>query len=48
MALLNVEMPELDGIDATAEVKRRHPDVRVLIVTTFGRPDPGRRQRGHR
>lgn len=38
VALLDVEMPGMDGISATAEVKRRFPDVRVLIVTTFGRP----------
>ena len=38
VALLDVEMPGMDGITATAELKRRFPSVRVLIVTTFGRP----------
>ena len=38
VALLDVEMPGLDGISATAEVRREAPDTRVLIVTTFGRP----------
>ncbi|MQW77815.1 response regulator [Nocardioides sp. dk4132] len=38
VALLDVEMPGLDGIAATAEVRRAAPDTRVLIVTTFGRP----------
>jgi two-component system, NarL family, response regulator DesR len=38
VALLDVEMPGLDGISATAEVRRVAPDTRVLIVTTFGRP----------
>ncbi|KQW43987.1 two-component system response regulator [Nocardioides sp. Root1257] len=38
VALLDVEMPGLDGIAATAEVRRDAPDTRVLIVTTFGRP----------
>lgn len=38
VALLDVEMPGMDGIAATAEIKRLHPEVRVLIVTTFGRP----------
>jgi two-component system response regulator DesR len=38
VALLDVEMPGLDGISATAEVRRAAPDTRVLIVTTFGRP----------
>ncbi|SDD62030.1 response regulator transcription factor [Nocardioides lianchengensis] len=38
VALLDVEMPGLDGIAAAAEVRRAAPDTRVLIVTTFGRP----------
>ena len=38
VALLDVEMPGMDGITATAELKRRAPSVKVLIVTTFGRP----------
>ncbi len=38
VALLDVEMPGLDGISATAEVRRASPDTQVLIVTTFGRP----------
>ncbi|HJQ05670.1 MAG TPA: response regulator transcription factor [Nocardioides sp.] len=38
VALLDVEMPGLDGISATAEVIRASPATRVLIVTTFGRP----------
>jgi two-component system response regulator DesR len=38
VALLDVEMPGMDGITATAEVRRASPDTRVLIVTTFGRP----------
>lgn len=38
VALLDVEMPGLDGISAAAAVRAAFPDVRVLIVTTFGRP----------
>ncbi len=38
VALLDVEMPGLDGIEATAALRKALPDVRVLIVTTFGRP----------
>jgi len=38
VALLDVEMPGMDGIAATEELKRRFPSVHVLIVTTFGRP----------
>jgi two-component system response regulator DesR len=38
VALLDVEMPGMDGIAATAALRAEFPTVRVLIVTTFGRP----------
>lgn len=38
VALLDVEMPGLDGIEAAAALKRARPSTHVLIVTTFGRP----------
>ncbi|WP_395659587.1 response regulator [Nocardioides sp.] len=38
VALLDVEMPGTDGITATAALRAAAPSVRVLIVTTFGRP----------
>ena len=38
VALLDVEMPGLDGIAATAALRAKLPGCRVLIVTTFGRP----------
>ena len=38
VALLDVEMPGMDGISATAALRAAEPGVRVLIVTTFGRP----------
>ncbi|MEZ5097507.1 MAG: response regulator transcription factor [Nocardioides sp.] len=38
VALLDVEMPGLDGIAAAAALKAASPHIRVLIVTTFGRP----------
>ncbi|NEA31126.1 response regulator transcription factor [Streptomyces sp. SID13031] len=38
VALLDVEMPGLDGIEAAAALRRAAPGVRVLMVTTFGRP----------
>jgi two-component system response regulator DesR len=38
VALLDVEMPGMDGIAATAAVRAEFREVRVLIVTTFGRP----------
>lgn len=38
VVLMDVEMPGLDGIAATALVRASCPETRVLIVTTFGRP----------
>jgi two-component system, NarL family, response regulator DesR len=38
VALLDVEMPGMDGIAATAALKAALPEVKVLVVTTFGRP----------
>ncbi|MEE6262302.1 response regulator transcription factor [Plantactinospora sonchi] len=38
VALLDVEMPGLDGIAATALLRAELPGCRVLVVTTFGRP----------
>jgi two-component system response regulator DesR len=38
VALLDVEMPGMDGIAATAALRSALPGCRVLVVTTFGRP----------
>jgi two-component system response regulator DesR len=38
VALLDVEMPGLDGIGAAAVLHAAYPGCRSLIVTTFGRP----------
>src|SRR5262245_12574314 len=43
VALLDVEMPGLDGISAAGELARELPAVRSLILTTFGRPGYMRR-----
>jgi two-component system response regulator DesR len=38
VALLDIEMPHVSGIDATGELTRRLPSCRVMMVTTFARP----------
>ncbi|WP_320783837.1 response regulator transcription factor [Streptomyces sp. CRN 30] len=38
VALLDIELPGLSGLDAAAELRDRAPGCRVLILTTFGRP----------
>jgi len=39
VVLMDVRMPELDGITATAELLAAAPDSRVLILTTFEEDD---------
>jgi two-component system response regulator DesR len=38
VALLDVEMPGLDGLAVAGLLRQRRPQCRSLIVTTFGRP----------
>ena len=38
VAVLDIEMPGLDGIAATGALRQALPACRVLVVTTFGRP----------
>jgi two-component system, NarL family, response regulator DesR len=38
VAVLDIEMPGIDGIAAAEVLRREIPSCRVLIVTTFGRP----------
>lgn len=38
VVLLDVEMPGMDGIAVAERLHRDHPEVRILMVTTFGRP----------
>lgn len=38
VALVDIEMPGMDGIEATRQIAAALPQVACLIVTTFGRP----------
>ena len=43
VCLLDIEMPGLTGLEAAERLRAELPDVRSLIVTTFGRPGYVRR-----
>ncbi|MGG7571643.1 response regulator [Streptomyces sirii] len=38
VALLDIEMPGISGLDAAAVLRAELPDVKIVILTTFGRP----------
>ena len=38
VALLDIEMPGTDGLTAAAALRRACPDIKIIILTTFGRP----------
>ncbi|MYW68971.1 response regulator [Streptomyces sp. SID8379] len=38
VALLDIEMPGCTGIEAAAQLHAEQPEVRVVVLTTFGRP----------
>lgn len=39
LILMDVQMPEMDGITATKEVKARYPEIRILMLSVFDEDD---------
>jgi DNA-binding NarL/FixJ family response regulator len=43
VVIMDIMMPKLDGIAATAEICKRNPNTRILILTSFGTSEDLRR-----
>lgn len=39
MVLMDIELPVLDGVSATQEIKSKHPEICVLALSAFGKND---------
>jgi len=35
VVVMDLRMPEMDGVEAIAQIKARHPNVQILVVTTY-------------
>jgi CheY-like chemotaxis protein len=43
--LSDINMPGMDGLELLAEIKQRHPDLPVMMVTAYGDDERRRRAR---
>jgi DNA-binding NarL/FixJ family response regulator len=37
--LMDIEMPEMDGIEATFRIKQKYPEIKIIILTVFESED---------
>ena len=43
MILMDIKMPEMDGYEATAAIRKLSPDIPIVAVTAFAYPEDMRR-----
>src|SRR5690554_3109452 len=35
VVLMDIQMPEMNGVEATAMIKKQFPDIKIIVLTTF-------------